>query len=305
MATVSQPQATDVVDTASAVDLGAAPSTSRPGQRARTLRKVGAYLLLGALSVIILFPVWMTLVRALSAPIPYITSGQPIYPVQIEWDIFSRAFSRGDMGRHLMISAAMTLIITVAQLATSILAAYAFAFLKFPLKGLLFVLFIATLMLPIEVTLIPNTETIRSLGWLNSMQGLTVPFLATAIGTFLIRQGFMGVHKDLRDAARLDGFGNLAFLWRVAIPVTKPVIASFAVISFLAAWNQYLWPRTITTENSMATVQIILRPLAAAAINEINIGTAAALIAAAPILALLIVFQRQLVRGLTAGAVKG
>lgn len=305
MATVSQPQATDVVDTASVVDLGAAPSTSRPGQRARTLRKVGAYLLLGALSVIILFPVWMTLVRALSAPIPYITSGQPIYPVQIEWDIFSRAFSRGDMGRHLMISAAMTLIITVAQLATSILAAYAFAFLKFPLKGLLFVLFIATLMLPIEVTLIPNTETIRSLGWLNSMQGLTVPFLATAIGTFLIRQGFMGVHKDLRDAARLDGFGNLAFLWRVAIPVTKPVIASFAVISFLAAWNQYLWPRTITTENSMATVQIILRPLAAAAINEINIGTAAALIAAAPILALLIVFQRQLVRGLTAGAVKG
>jgi sn-glycerol 3-phosphate transport system permease protein len=132
-----------------------------------------------------------------------------------------------------------------------------------------------------------------------------VPFLATAIGTFLIRQGFMGVHKDLRDAARLDGFGNLAFLWRVAIPVTKPVIASFAVISFLAAWNQYLWPRTITTENSMATVQIILRPLAAAAINEINIGTAAALIAAAPILVLLIVFQRQLVRGLTAGAVKG
>jgi sn-glycerol 3-phosphate transport system permease protein len=259
----------------SKVRLGRAPAHARPGQRGRQWRKAGSYLLLSLLSLIVLFPIW------------------------------SRAFERGDMGRHLMISAVMTVIITGVQLVTSILAAYAFAFLRFPLKNLLFGVFIATLMLPIEVTLIPNTETIRSLGWLNTFQGLTVPFLATAIGTFLIRQGFMGVHKDLRDAARLDGFGNLQFLWRVAIPVTRPVIASFTVISFLAAWNQYLWPRTITTESSMSTVQIILRPLAAAAINELNIGTAAALIAALPILILLIVFQRQLVRGLTAGAVKG
>ena len=295
----------DAVDTISTVSLGTAPTTARPGQRARVLRKAGAYVLLSALALVVLFPIWMTIVRALSAPIPYITSGQPVYPIQPEWDIFSRAWARGDMGRHLAISAVMTVIITSAQVVTSVLAAYAFAFLRFPLKNLLFAVFIATLMLPIEVTLIPNTETIRSLGWLNTFQGLSVPFLATAIGTFLIRQGFMGVHKDLRDAARLDGFGNLQFLWRVAIPVTRPVIASFTVISFLAAWNQYLWPRTVTTENSMATVQIILRPLAAAAINELNIGTAAALIAAVPILILLIVFQRQLVRGLTAGAVKG
>jgi sn-glycerol 3-phosphate transport system permease protein len=295
----------DSVPTASGVDLGAAPRMGRPGQRAKVLRKLGAYTLLSALSLIILFPIWMTVVRALSAPIKYIDARQPVYPIQPEWDIFARAFERGDMGRHLLISAVMTVIITAAQLITSVLAAYAFAFLRFPGRNLLFGVFIATLMLPIEVTLIPNTETIRSLGWLNTFQGLTVPFLATAIGTFLIRQGFMGVPKDLRDAARLDGFGNLAFLWRVAIPVTKPVIASFAVISFLAAWNQYLWPRTITTESSMSTVQIILRPLAAAAIDELNIGTAAALIAAVPILILLIIFQRQLVRGLTAGAVKG
>lgn len=304
MATVDTSAPAEVAPPSS-LRLGRAPTHARPGQRGKQWRKVGAYLLLSALSLIVLFPIWMTIVRAISAPIPYITSGQPVYPIQPEWDIFGRAFERGDMGRHLIISAVMTLIITSVQLTTSVLAAYAFAFLRFPLKNLLFGVFIATLMLPIEVTLIPNTETIRSLGWLNTFQGLTVPFLATAIGTFLIRQGFMGVHKDLRDAARLDGFGNLQFLWRVAIPVTRPVIASFTVISFLAAWNQYLWPRTITTESSMSTVQIILRPLAAAAINELNIGTAAALIAALPILILLIVFQRQLVRGLTAGAVKG
>lgn len=284
---------------------GGAPRRARPGHRRRMAVDLGWYVVLSALSLIVLFPVYMTLVRALSAPLPYINAGQPPYLVEPEWDIFSRAFERGNLGRHLLISAAVTTAITLAQLATSILAAYAFAFLRFPLKRTLFVAFIATLMLPIEVTLIPNEETITSWGWLNSIQGLTVPFLATAIGTFLIRQGFLGVPRDLRDAARLDGFGDLAFLWRVAIPVTRPVIASFAVISFLAAWNQYLWPRAITTQQEWSTVQIILRPLSAEAIGEFNIGPAAAIIAAVPILILLIIFQRQLIRGLTAGAVKG
>jgi sn-glycerol 3-phosphate transport system permease protein len=281
------------------------PDARRPGRRAHLARSAGWYVVLTMLSIIVLFPVWMTLVRALSAPLAYLNAGQPPYPVDTEWDIWSRAFTRGDLGRHLLISASVTVVITAAQLATSIMAAYAFAFLRFPGRRIIFALFVATLMLPIEVTLIPNLETITTLGWKNTLQGLTVPFLATAIGTFLIRQGFMGIPRDLRDAARLDGFGDLRFLWRVAIPVTRPVIASFAVISFLAAWNQYLWPRAITTENEASTVQIVLRQVAATNIGETNIGFAAAIIAAVPILVLLIVFQRQLIRGLTAGAVKG
>ena len=130
----------------------------------------------------------------------------------------------------------------------------------------------ATLMLPIEVTLIPNVQTIRDLGWLNSYQGLSVPFLATAFGTFLIRQGFMGIPRDLRDASQLDGFGHLAFLWRVAIPVTRPVIASFAVISFLSAWNQYTWPRAVVTEGRWETIQIGLKSLSAATVEQSNVG---------------------------------
>lgn len=298
-------ETTDEVEPPSKVQIGIGRTEQHPGRRARRLRVVGWYIALSALALVVLFPVWMTIVRALSAPLPYISAGQPIYPVDIEWNVFQRAFERGNLGRHLLISAVVTLVITAAQLVTSVLAAYAFAFLRFPLKRTLFVAFITTLMLPIEVTLLPNIETIRSVGWMNTIQGLTVPFLATAIGTFLIRQGFMGVHRDLRDAARLDGFGHFGFMWRVAIPVTRPMIASFAVISFLSAWNQYLWPRAITTEVAMSTVQIILRPLSAQAIAETNIGPAAAIIAAVPILVLLIIFQRQLIRGLTTGAIKG
>lgn len=268
-------------------------------------KRVAWYLVLSALSVVVLFPVYMTLVQALSTPASYVREGQPAYPVDVQLDVFSRAFDEGDLGRKLWISAIVTVVIAAAQLVTSILAAYAFTFLRFPFRRTLFAVFMATLMLPIEVTLIPNVVTIRDWGWLNSFEGLTAPFLATAFGTFLFRQGFLGIPADLRDAAELDGFGHLGFLRRVALPVTRPIVASFGVIAFLGAWNQYTWPRAIVTEERWETVQIGLRSLSARTVDESNIGLAAALIAALPVLALLILLQRHLVRGLTAGAVKG
>ncbi len=252
-----------------------------------------------------LFPIWMALVRALSTPAVYVREGLPLYPVGIQWDVFSRAWDLGNLGDKVRISVVVTFVIVAGQLITSLFAAYAFAFLRFPFKRLIFVIFMATLMLPIEVTLIPNVQTVRELGWFNSYLGLSIPFVATAFGTFLIRQGFLGIPRDLRDAAQLDGYGHLSFLWRVAIPVTRPVIASFTVIAFLAAWNQYTWPRAVITQGQWETIQIGLRSLSAATVDQSNIGLAAALIAAIPVLLLLIFLQRQLIRGLTAGAVKG
>lgn len=278
---------------------------ARPGVGARRLKNAGWYVVLSLLSLIVLFPVWMILMRALSQPISYLTAGQPPRPVDPEWDVFSRAFTQGDLGGRLAISAMVTVIITSAQVVTSVLAAYAFAFLRFPFRRVVFAGFMATLMLPIEVTLIANAETVRDLGWFNSLQGLTAPFLATAFGTFLIRQGFLGIPDDLRDAAELDGYGHLGFLRNIALPVTRPIVAALAVISFLAAWNQYLWPRAIITRERWETIQIALPKFAGENINELNLGFAAAIIAALPILAVLILFQRHLIRGLTAGAVKG
>lgn len=284
---------------------GAVTDTARPGARARQLKNAVWYVVLGALSLIVLFPVWMTLVRALSTPIAYLDAGQPIRPVEPQWDVFQRAFTEGDLGRHFLVSGIVTLIIAGAQVVTSLLAAYAFVFLRFPFKNVIFALFMTTLMLPIEVTLLVNVVTIRNLNWLNSYPALTAPFLAFAFGTFLIRQGFLSIPSDLRDAAELDGLGHLGFLRNVAIPVTRPIIASFALVSFLAAWNQYTWPRAVVTEGSWETIQIALKGLSARNIDQLNVGFAAALIAAVPILILLLVFQKHLIRGLTAGAVKG
>ena len=272
----------------------------------RWMRTVGWYALLTTLAAIILFPVWMTIVRALSNPVTWsFERGQPPYPVDIEWDVFSRAFNEANFDRQFVISTVVTFIIVGAQLLTSVLAAYAFAFIDFRFKRLLFAVCMATLMLPIEVTLVANSRTIRELEWLNSIQGLTAPVLASALGIFLLRQGFLGIPRDLRDAAALDGFGHLRFLWRVAIPVTRPVIAAFTVLSFLGAWNSYLWPRAITDDSDWNTVQIGLRAATNANPDSLNVGVAAALIAALPVLLILAFFQRHIVRGLTAGAVKG
>ncbi len=275
-----------------------------PGLR-RRLVTAGWYTTLVALSVVILFPIYMLVLRAISSPIAFINAGQPLWLVQPEWDIFSRAWSGAGMARAMLVSVMITAVIVVAQFLTSVLAAYAFAFLEFPFRRLMFAIVIGTLLLPIEVTLIANVRTIRELGWLNSVQGLSFPFLATALGIFLIRQGFLGIPRDLRDAATIDGFGHLGFMFRVAVPLAKPVIGSFLVISFLSAWNQYVWPRNATDSSKWQTVQIALRTLTTTRIDEVNLAFAGAIIAALPLVVLLVFFQRQMVRGLTAGAVKG
>jgi sn-glycerol 3-phosphate transport system permease protein len=272
----------------------------RPGPAAVTW-----YLVMTVVSVIVLFPVWMTLVRALSLPIPYLQEGLPPYPVEAQWGVFGDAWSEGSLDRAFLVSLAVTLIITVAQLFTSVLAAYSFAFLRYPGKSVLFALTIATLLLPIEVTLVVNARTIRAWDWLDSLQGLTAPFLASAFGIFLIRQAFLSVPNDLKDAALLEGYSHWRFMWRVAVPVSRPAVASFALVALLTAWGQYTWPRIAVTDADWEPLQIRLASLAVQNIDRSNIGFAGALIASVPIFVLLVIFQRQLIRGLTAGAVKG
>ena len=143
---------------------------------------------------------------------------------------------------------------TVAQVVTSVLAAYAFAMLDFPGRNVLFVVFLATLLVPLEATLVVNRRTIDSLGWLNSYQGLTVPFLATAFGMFLLRQVFLTLPRDLRDAALIDGVGHVGFLRHVAVPLVRPTLGALAAVRVpRRRGTQYLWPNLITTEEDMNT----------------------------------------------------
>ena len=266
-------------------------------------RAVGRYGLLVVISALILFPVYTTLVAALKPGNKVLV--HPLVPESLTLDIFRDAWTEGQLGRFLLNSLIVSTVITAGQLLTSVLSAYAFAFLEFPGRNLLFVLFLATLLVPVEATLVVNRKSIDSLGWLNSYAGLTVPFLATAFGTFLLRQTFLTLPRDLRDAASIDGVGHVGFLRHVALPLVRPTLGAMALLFFLGAYGQYLWPNLITTESDMYTVQSGLKQLATSSLDRPNLVMAGVMIAAIPIVIALLIFQRQLLRGLTSGAVKG
>jgi len=266
-------------------------------------RSVARYSMLTIVALFILFPVYTTVIAALKPGNRVLDN--PLVPNAFTLDVLKDAWTPGRLGRYLMNTTVVALIITSVQLVTSIASAYAFSFLKFPFKRLVFGIFLSTMLVPLEVTLVVNRRTIDSLGWLNSFQGLTIPFVATAFGTFLLRQVFMQIPPDLREAAQMDGLGHWGFMKEVAIPLVRPTLGALGLFSFLSSWNQYLWPSLITTEDDMNTLQTGLRLLASSDLDKPNLIMAGTIIAAVPILIVLVVFQKQLVRGLTAGAVKG
>ncbi|MGZ6913369.1 MAG: carbohydrate ABC transporter permease [Acidimicrobiia bacterium] len=273
--------------------------------RADVWRRVGAYTLLTVLALVVLFPIYVTIVNSL-LPGHDITSRPPkFFPFHPQWDNYATAWNKGNLSTYLVNSFVVTITITVGQVVTAVLAGYAFAFLEFPFKRLLFLVFLATLMVPFEVTVVTNIATINSLGWYDTYAGLAVPFLATGFGAFLVRQAFLQVPRDLSDAASLDGYGHLRFMTRVAVPLARPAIAALAVFGFLGAWNQYLWPLLATRDDRLRTVQIGLKHLRDTQLNDFGVTFAGTVIAVLPIVILLLAFQKHLVRGLTAGAVKG
>lgn len=187
-------------------------------RHSRWLRKAGSYLLLTVGAIIVLVPIYFTIVNSLVRPDQLAHQPPPFYPSTPKWHNYVTAWNSGQLSRYLTNSAVMTAFIVAGQLVTSVLAAYAFAFLRFPFKRTLFLLCLATLMIPLEVTFITNLDTVSSLGWFNTYEGLAVPFLATGFGIFLLRQAFLQIPKDLQEAARLDGYGHWRFMTRVAVP---------------------------------------------------------------------------------------
>lgn len=269
----------------------------------RGARLAGRYVLLIGVSALVLFPIYVMVVGALKPGNKLLVN--PLLPTDLTFATMREAWDEGKLGRAIWNSTVVAIIVTVAQVATSLLAAYAFAFLRFPARAFAFGVFLATMLVPFEATVVVNRKTMQDLGWLNSYQGLAIPFLATAFGTFLVRQVFLTLPKELREAARMDGLGHFGFLREVAVPLARPTLGALALFSFFSTWNQYLWPTLITTDDDWNTVQASLRSLNAASLDKPNLVIAGTVIVAIPIVIVLLVFQKQLIRGLTAGAVKG
>jgi sn-glycerol 3-phosphate transport system permease protein len=296
---------------AGTIVLGIVGAFARPAI-ARRARAVNRYVLLCVLSLVVLFPIYITVVNSL-LPADQIAARPPtLFPTHALWSSYSQAWTQGHVASYLFNSLVVTFCIVTGQVVTAIFAGYAFAFLDFPLKRTIFVLFLSTMMVPFEVVFFTNLQTVVSLGrvpliggfmGLDTYGALAIPFLATGFGAFLMRQAFMSLPRDLRDAAELDGYGHFRFMWRVAVPLARPTVAALTLFAFFDAWNQYLWP--LVASDNYRTVQVGLRQLSRVSLDQINVTFAGTVLAAVPLLILLLVFQKQLVRGLTAGAVKG
>lgn len=280
--------------------------TERRRHRAlsRRLRLVGRYALLVAVAVVVLFPVYAAVMVA-QKPFGELGDLGVLVPGRPRVGNVGAALTDTGMGRYLVNSFVVATAITVGQVVTSILAGYALALVDFAGRGASAALIGVSLLVPIEVTVVANVETVQRLGGIDSYWALIVPFLAFPLGTFLLRQAFRGIPRDLRDAAALDGYGHGAFLVRVGVPLVRPTVAALALFSFLLAWNQYLWPLMVTNRDDRRTVQVGLAQLSGGVGPDIDLIMTATVLAAVPILVLLLLFERQIVAGLTTGAVKG
>jgi ABC-type glycerol-3-phosphate transport system permease component len=267
-------------------------------------KKAGTYVLLVLASVLVLFPLLFAFSLALQGE----TMAPTLLPdvSKLDFSVFAQAFSKQKhLGHWILNSFVVSIAVTLGQLITSALAAYALANLRFPAKSVFFFAFLGTLMIPWESTIIPNYLSITAWGWKDTYQGLIVPFLASGFGIFLLRQYFLTIPRELYEAAVIDGCSRTRYLWAVLLPLSRPALGTLAVYAFLNTWNQYYWPLLVTDSTEWRTTQVGIAVFRSSEIAVYNLQMAATLIVLFPTLILLILGQRQLVRGLTEGALKG
>lgn len=250
----------------------------------------------------VLFPVYYAVAGSMMGPDDLASYPPSLFPHSLHLNNLRDVFTVIPLGRQYLNSVLQAGLITLSQLVTSVLAAYAFAFLPFRWRAGVFGVFLATLMVPWEAIILPNYLMISGWGLADTIPGLVLPFLVNAFGVFLLRQSFMQFPRELRDAARIDGCGHLRFLWHVLVPLQKPALAAVAVYVFLSAWNQYFWPLLITSTPTMQTLQIGITQLRNAEAADPGLILAGVTLSLLPTLALVIFGQRFIVRGLIAGS---
>jgi ABC-type glycerol-3-phosphate transport system permease component len=263
------------------------------------------YVLLTILAAIMIYPIIYTYAAAFMTPAEANSYPPAFFPKSLYLGSFLTVLHLVPIQKFISNSVLVSVIIMIGQLITASMAAYAFALISFKGKNLVFAIFMATMMIPWEVTIIPNYLTVKQLGWLDSYQGMTIPFLASAFGTFLLRQFFLQLPGELFEAARMDGCGHIRTFVQIVLPLSRPALATLAVYSFLSAWNMYLWPLLITNSEGMRTVQIGIAMLQFEEFTVWSLVLAGVALVLLPSLLLLALGLKQLVRGLTAGAVKG
>jgi ABC-type glycerol-3-phosphate transport system permease component len=265
-------------------------------------------LLVVVISVVIALPFAWMIVTSLKPDLREVYIYPPRWiPSTLAWWNYVIAWNSAPFERYLFNSVFVAGSVTALQIVNGCLCAYVFSRIPFPGRDALFLIFLAVLMIPSQVTVVPVYIILSRLDWLNTYWALILPFAATAFGTFLIRQSFLSVPDDLADAAVIDGASHLQILRHVMIPLSKPMIITFALLSFNWRWNDYFWVLIMTSSDYMRTLPVGIVAMRAGEEGGSNwhIMMAAAVIVIAPILALFILAQRYFIEGITRTGLKG
>ena len=264
-----------------------------------------AILILGV--ILVAFPLYVTFIAStltyeeiVNVPMPLIPGGKMVENYTQVLTAGSQRGSSAPVGTMLFNSLVMALGVAIGKIAISILSAFAIVYFRFPLRNFFFWMIFVTLMLPIEVRIIPTFKVAADLNLLDSYGGLILPIIASATATFLFRQFFLTIPDELAEAARIDGAGPLRFFWDVVLPLSKTSMAALFVILFILGWNEYLWPLLITSQESMYTVVIGIKRMIAGgdATTEWNLVMATAMLALLPPALVVILMQKWFVKGL-------
>lgn len=268
--------------------------------------RAGLIVAVGAVSAVAIFPFYWMLRTALAPPDEVFFRGLSPLPARATLSNFGRAWSGAGLGRAMANGAIVTLAILLAQLATCIPAAYAFAKLRFRGRRALYALVLAALLVPTQATAVPAFIMLAQVELTDTLVALVAPFVTSALGIFIIRQYMVTIPDALIEAARMDGLSHRHILWRIVVPLSRPAILTFAVYSVLVHWNDFLWPRLVARSPANYTP-----PLALAVFQDVERGTdfgvlaAGAVIVTLPVVAIFLLARRGVTRGIAGGEVVG
>ena len=271
----------------------------------KIIGKFIAYLLLslGALAMIVPF-IWM-LSTSLKEPSQVFSYPPKWIPQALAFKNYLKTWTLVPFGRFFINSLLVAVWVTFGQLLTSSLAAYSFARLRFPGRDTLFIIFLGTMMVPFQVTMIPVYILMRELGWVDTYYALIIPNLFSAYGCFLLRQFFLTIPTELEDAAKIDGGSYLTIYSKIILPLAKPALATLGVFTFMASWNSFIWPLIVVNSIEMQTLPLGLASFQGLYTTDWTLLMAGTVIALIPVLIIFIFAQRFFIEGITLSGVKG
>ena len=261
--------------------------------------------LLAVLAAMSLFPLlWMVSVSFMPAGAAS-TFPPPLIPAAPTLDNYRELFERVGMGRYLLNSFLVASAITLGSVILNVMAGYAFAKLEFAGRERIFRALIGALVIPGQVAMMPLFLELKTLGLVNSYGGVVIPALASIFGIYLVRQYARSIPDELLEAARIDGAGEFVIFIRIIVPLLRPIVVTLAVFSFLASWNDFMWPLIVLTDESHHTLPVALASLSREHVQDNELMMAGSVVTVLPVLVLFIVLQRHYIAGLLAGSIKG